>query len=64
MQEAQMVAMSRHVAPSEQDWQRITHAKAAIDTFEKQVGAFVATNWKAFEEKIKAAGVYWFKGLD
>jgi hypothetical protein len=64
MQDAQMVAMSRHVVPSAQDWQRVTHAKAAIDTFEKQVEAFVSSTWKAFEAKIKAAGVDWFKGLE
>lgn len=64
VQEAEMVAMSRHVAPSEQDWQRVSNAKDSIDAFEKQVWAFVATTWKGFEEKIKAAGVDWFKGLE
>ncbi|MBU1820704.1 MAG: hypothetical protein KKG00_04220, partial [Bacteroidetes bacterium] len=63
MQEAEMAAMSRHVAPSEQDWQRVSNAKASIDSFEKQVGAFVASTWKGFEEKVKGSGVDWFEGL-
>ena len=64
MQEAGMAAMSRHVAPSEQDWQRVSNAKASIDSFEKQVEAFVASSWKGFEEKVKGAGVEWFEGLE
>ncbi len=64
MQEAEMVAMSRHVAPSEQDWQRVSNVKTSIDAFEKQVEAFVSGTWKGFEEKVKGAGVDWFEGLE
>lgn len=52
MQDAQMTAMSRHVIPSPQDWQKIEEAKQLIATFESQVDAFIATSWKGFEEEV------------
>ena len=63
IQEAEMGAMSRHVAPSEQDWQRVNQAKASIDLFEKQIMTFLSTSWKAFEAKLQAVGINWFEEL-
>jgi hypothetical protein len=50
IQAAEMTAMSRHVEPSEQDWNKITEAKQIINTFSTHVDAFIANSWKGFEE--------------
>ncbi|MFT6204519.1 MAG: photosystem II stability/assembly factor-like uncharacterized protein [Spirosomataceae bacterium] len=64
MQDAQMAAMSRHVIPSEQDWQKVEEAKQLISTFESQVDAFISTSWKGFEEEVKRVGFDWFGGME
>jgi hypothetical protein len=64
IQAAEMTAMSRHIEPSEQDWNKITEAKQLIDTFSTCVGAFIANSWKRFEEKTKAVGFDWFGGME
>jgi photosystem II stability/assembly factor-like uncharacterized protein len=64
IQAAEMTAMSRHIEPSEQDWNKITEAKQLIDTFSTRVGAFIANSWKGFEEKTKAVGFDWFGGME
>jgi hypothetical protein len=64
IQAAEMTAMSHHIEPSEQDWNKITEARQLIDTFSTHVGAFIANSWKGFEEKTKAVGFDWFGGME